>query len=171
MKTVVLINGSGGCGKSTFIKFCAMLNDKVVELSTIDYVKEIATKLGWDGSKTEESRRFLHNLKKALEEWKDIPNIKVVNAVEEDFEHKIFFINVREVENIKKLNNVFDFPPNSKVYTLLVKNSNVKEIKSNGADANVNNYKYDYIIDNSGTLGQLLDKANDFIKEVGNYND
>lgn len=81
MKTIVLINGSGGCGKSTFIKFCAMLNDKVVELSTVDYVKEVATTLGWNGSKTEVDRNFLHNLKKALEEWKDIPNIKVVNAV------------------------------------------------------------------------------------------
>lgn len=167
MKTIVLINGSGGCGKSTFIKFCAMLNDKVVELSTVDYVKKVATTLGWDGSKTEKNRKFLHELKMILEEWNDSPNIKVVNAIAKDLEHEIFFINVREKNSIEKLIEIIESQFNYRIHTLLITNLNIPVIQSNKADANVKEYAaYDYVIDNSGTLGQLLDKAGDFLRKI-----
>ena len=60
---IVIINGSGGCGKSTFIKLCRDICDQlkgktVIELSTVDYVKEVAQYCGWDGSKTELKRAF-----------------------------------------------------------------------------------------------------------------
>lgn len=166
MKTVILINGSGGCGKSTFVDFCKIFNKQAIELSTVDYVKEVARTLGWDGVKDERSRRFLHNLKIALEEWDDSPNIKVMQAIEKDTDHTIFFINVREIKGIKQLHKIFTQMEDIKCYTVLVKNPNVMQITSNEADANVNNYKYDYIIENDGTLGNLLDKAGAFLDEI-----
>ena len=164
MKKIILINGSGGCGKSTFIKLCNFLNDEVIELSTVDYVKEVATYLGWDGSKTEENRAFLHDLKMVLEKWNDSPNLNTIKTIMKDKDHLIFFVNVREIESIKKLkSHTFN---DSKTYTLLIKNSNVLEITSNEADANVNNFEYDYVIDNSGTVGELLDKAKIFLNSI-----
>lgn len=54
----------------------------------------------------------------------------------------------------------------TKCYTVLVKNPNVMQITSNEADANVDHYKYDYVIENDGTLGNLLDKAGAFLDEI-----
>ena len=42
----------------------------------------------------------------------------------------------------------------------------VDEIKSNHADANVENYEYDYIIENDGTLEQLDKMAYLFSEQV-----
>lgn len=45
IRKIVVINGSGGCGKSTFIRSCIDYGLKsgkniiVMELSTVDYVK------------------------------------------------------------------------------------------------------------------------------------
>lgn len=164
MKTIILINGSGGCGKSTFVNFCKMAHPATAELSTVDYVKQVAYTLGWDGTKTEKNRAFLHDLKMALEVWGDIPNLKVMQAIEEDKANDMFFINVREIKSLKRLYEYYSLKEEANVFSVLVKNSNVSEIKSNDADANVNNFAYDYVIDNSGTLGELLDKAYDFMK-------
>lgn len=166
MKKIILINGSGGCGKSTFIKFCKVFSEQVIELSTVDYVKEVAKNLGWDGIKTEKSRKFLHNLKITLEEWDDSPNVTVMQAIEKDTGHCIFFVNVREIEGIRRLYKIFKQMEDTKCYTVLVKNPNVMQITSNEADANVDRYKYDYVIENDGTLGNLLDKAGAFLDEI-----
>lgn len=166
MKTIILINGSGGCGKSTFIRFCKMAHEQTIELSTVDYVKELARSVGWNGSKGEKDRAFLHDLKMALENWKDIPNLKVMKAIEEDCENDVFFVNVREINNIEKLSKHYKHREEYILYTVLVENNNVQKIISNEADANVNNYKYNLIIDNSGSLGQLLDKALYFMNGV-----
>ena len=50
--------------------------------------------------------------------------------------------------------------------SLIVKNSNFKRIYSNMADAKVDNYEYDFIIDNSGTLEDLGRTAKGFIKDI-----
>ena len=56
----VIINGLGGCGKSTFIKLCKDycedpdtygISWKVEELSTVDFVKEVARLCGWKDTK------------------------------------------------------------------------------------------------------------------------
>lgn len=78
MKTkIIIVNGQSANGKTTFEKMvkdiAAEHNKKVVITSTIDIVKEFATMIGWDGSKTPKDRKFLSDLKDALTQWKDIP--------------------------------------------------------------------------------------------------
>jgi hypothetical protein len=51
-KQVFIINGSGGCGKDTFISFVSDIAC-VTNFSSVDKVKEIARIIGWDGEKTE----------------------------------------------------------------------------------------------------------------------
>jgi len=75
------------------------------------------------------------------------------------------FIHIREIAEIEKIKDVI----NAK--TLLVKNPKVKLILSNESDANVNNYTYDYVLLNNGTLEDLQKKAKDFVKKIGNNNE
>lgn len=76
MPKVIVINGMGGVGKSTFVSLCHEIDPMVIETSTVDFVKEIALQAGWDGIKDEAGRRFLSDLKDAMERYKDIPNKK-----------------------------------------------------------------------------------------------
>lgn len=70
-KQIVIINGTGGSGKDTFVQFCSKYN-KVMNFSSIDKVKEIARLIGWDGKKTEKDRKFLSDLKKLTTEYNDM---------------------------------------------------------------------------------------------------
>lgn len=71
------------------------------------------------------------------------------------------FIHIREIAEIEKIKNII----NAK--TLLVKNPKVKLILSNESDANVNNYSYDYVLLNNGTLEDLQRKAKEFVEKLG----
>lgn len=71
------------------------------------------------------------------------------------------FIHIREIAEIEKIKKKI------KAKTLLVKNPKVKLILSNESDANVNNYNYDYMLLNNGTLEDLQKKAQHFIKKIG----
>jgi len=71
------------------------------------------------------------------------------------------FIHIREIAEIEKIKQIID------AKTLLVKNPKVKLILSNESDANVNNYEYDYVLLNNGTLEDLEKKAKDFVGKIG----
>ena len=68
-------------------------------------------------------------------------------------DNEIMFIHIREPEEIKRAVNSF----NAK--TLLIKRDGQEIIKTNYSDANVENYNYDYIIENT-TLADLDLQAN-----------
>ena len=52
------------------------------------------------------------------------------------------------------------------VETILMRNPRVNKIESNHADANVEQYRYDYIIENNGSLEQLDSTIDVFVKTV-----
>ena len=79
MSKVIIINGAGGVGKSTFVSLCHEIDSRVIETSTVDFVKEIALQAGWNGIKDEIGRRFISDLKDAMEHYHDIPNQKLMN--------------------------------------------------------------------------------------------
>ena len=49
-KLIVVINGRGGVGKDTLCSFVSD-NYNVMNISSIDPIKEIAKTIGWDGKK------------------------------------------------------------------------------------------------------------------------
>ena len=59
---IIIINGYAGVGKSTFVEMCKK-DYLVTELSTIDPIKDIASKIGWNGQKEPKDRKFLADLK------------------------------------------------------------------------------------------------------------
>lgn len=145
---------------------------EVYECSTVDWVKEVAKFCGWNGTKSEKNRAFLHDLKMILENWDDSPNKKVRDFIEQRSQNSdksfVFFINVREIDNLKKLKNKYE-QEGFFVYTLLIKNPKVADILSNEADANVGNYSYDQIIINKYDLQFLNDCAEKFIHFIIGY--
>jgi hypothetical protein len=159
-KLMFVINGSGGKGKDSFVKYCAEIL-KVRNVSTVDKVKIAGTFLGWDGTKSEFSRAFLSELKLLAVKYFDHSYVYVTTEMEyfQRDQSNIMFIHSREPEEIQRFVDIG-------CKTILVRNKNVKDITSNMADANVENFNYDYIIDNSGTEKELRVKAHDFIKSL-----
>jgi broad-specificity NMP kinase len=169
--TVVVLNGIGGCGKSTFAKFCTETNYKcrVYELSSIDFVKDVATMCGWDGSKTTKNRTFLHDLKMLLQEWDDVPNKKVFEQIadieklyDEDL---IFFVNIREASEIKNFLNAAK-EKGYNAYSVIVENSNSETTEPQDIIDDIYSTAYDYLIENEGTLDDLRLMAEDFIGDL-----
>ena len=155
-KYIVIINGTGGSGKDTFVSFVSKYN-KVYNFSSIDKVKEIAKEIGWDGGKTEKDRKFLSDLKRLTTEYNDMAFNSIIDAVNRfnNTDEEIMFIHIREPEEIQRAKNTF----NTK--TLLIKREGLDLIESNFSDANVEKYDYDYIINNT-TLEDLEEKAKNF---------
>lgn len=162
MKKVIVINGSGGVGKDTFIDlFTERMNFyglKVDRFSSVDKVKELAMLAGWDGAKDEKSRKFLSDLKFLTSEFCDMPFLSMKQRYEYfcSSYNSVLFLHIREPKEIERACKEFS------AISLLITNSNVPQIISNEADGNVFNYYYNFIIDNSGTLEELKKKAAEF---------
>lgn len=161
-KHIIIINGTGGAGKDTFVNFCAEL-EQVLNVSTVDKVKEAAKILvGWNGEKDEVSRKLLVDLKQLSIAYNDAPTKYILEMAEKfnKSDDKFMFIHIREAEEIEKTKKLL----NAK--TLLISNPRVKLITSNNSDGQVNQYQYDYYIENDGTLEELRNKAEHFMKEL-----
>lgn len=156
MNRYVIINGTGSAGKDEFIKKCKIFDDSVETISTIDYVKSLAKHAGWDGKKDDRGRRFLSDLKDALIRYDDSPFKQTISNAKA-FDNKTVFIHCREPDEILKLKNELS------ATTLLITNKSVDGTIENHADKDVFSYEYDYVVDNSGTIGDLIISANIFL--------
>lgn len=175
---IIIINGSGGSGKSTFVRFCKEVledvpNWDVLELSTVDWVKAVAQFAGWNGRKEEKDREFLYDLKIALQKWNNSPNQKVFDQINTVIDNKmlgkknwLFFVNIREPENIKTFIEQNKKATGLPCATILVVNANVRPIISNPADRDVGQFHYDTVISNSSDLDNLKQWAHDYLEFV-----
>ena len=158
-KQVIIINGTGGSGKDTFVEFCSEFA-KVTNISSVDKVKEAAKILvGWNGEKDEKSRKLLVDLKQLSIEYNDSPTQYIKEQYDKFMENdsEYLFIHIREIEEIEKIKKLL----NAK--TLLIRNPRVALITSNNSDGNVYKYEYDFTIENDGTLEDLKQKAKNFV--------
>lgn len=169
MKKVIITNGSGTNGKDTFSN---LLNKYIPthKYSSINLVKQMLEIAGVDtNNKTEELRKLCSDIKDILTKYGDIP-FKDVSSIVMDFkdnliETDVLLIDIREPEEIARAVKIFG------AETILIRNPNVAAITTNHADANVENYTYDYIIENNGTLEHLEEVAKEFAKYIQNKNE
>lgn len=157
---IIIINGSGGCGKSTFVELCQKNYPNVLNISSVDFVKEVATYCGWDGTKDDVNREFLSDLKDVLTKWNDVPLKKMLEIIDTN-EDKVIFFHIREPYEISKFVDTVD------AKTVQIKRKGIKRF-NNHADLNVDFYSYDYTIYNDGSLEDLENEAVLFMKEVLN---
>ena len=128
-------------------------------------VKKIAKIIGWNGEKDEKSRKFLSDLKKLTTEYNDMSFNSIKNTVEKfkNSDSELLFIHIREPEEIMRASYEFN------AYTLLIKRRGHNKITTNYSDASVENYDYDYIIENT-TLENLDKEAKDFVDSLRKKN-
>ena len=166
-----IINGRPRSGKDTFVNFCLEELGAFGKLiSTVDFVKKIATECGWDGTKDLKNRKFLSDLKDLLTNWGDVPYKKTLQEIDmfkfdldcwNVSDRGVVFIMCREPEEIDR----FERELNAK--SVLIRRASVEfEQQSNHADSEVLNHKYDYIIENNGTVDELKEKAKEFLKNL-----
>ena len=158
-KRVVIINGSGGVGKDTFVECCSEFV-KLKNISSVDKVKEAAKILvGWNGEKDDKSRKLLVDLKALSIEYNDYPIQYIKQEADlflENEDENIMFVHIREISEIEKVKQML----NAK--TLLITSSRVEKITTNASDANVDQYQYDYYISNDKTIEELKEKTRFF---------
>ncbi len=161
-KKIIIINGTGGSGKDTFVSYCGEFA-KVLNVSAVDKVKEAARILvGWNGEKDDISRKLLVDLKDLSVRYNDAPTKYIKSRADEfqNSDYEIMFVHIREASEIKKSQELLG------AKTLLVTNPRVPLITSNDSDGKVNEYNYDYYISNDGSLDDLKAKAAGFVKEL-----
>lgn len=199
---VVIINGSGGSGKDTFVKAVSMTDQEIynekylistdiidqlyyirkknqepcciLNISSIDPIKKIAKEsFNWDGVKNEKSRKLLSDLKRIAIEFSDIPFDYILKKYNQtktnDIKNNILFVHIREIDEIEKLKTYIENDNFADVFTVLVNNPNKVHIMSNISDANVDNYNYDIVVENDGTLKDLYEKAKKFLEIIYGY--
>ncbi len=146
-KLVMVINGRGGVGKDAL---CDALTKqfKVINKSSVDPIKEIATRYGWQGEKTPGARKFLADLKQVFVEYNDLPTEYLVAQYEAFMasDAEVFCAHIREASEIDKF--ISRIP--TKRITMLIRRPDPSGIApyGNAADDGVENYAYDYVFDN-----------------------
>jgi hypothetical protein len=172
MRAVILINGKPRTGKDTFCYLSKEIVDcPVFSLSSVNCVREIFGILDIEETKTEKQRGQMSELKAYLSKW-NVPNLDIIDRIckiasqHDDF---IVFVHVREPENIINLKSVFSkYDPMLRIFeckTLLLKRDTdgIFDAKANNdSDNNVDDYDYDVVIENNGSLDDLKEQVHKF---------
>lgn len=148
-KMIFIVNGKPRAGKDTFAQILNEYMD-VYKYSSVTKVKEIAKQCGWSGAKEERDRKFLHELKMLTSAYSDMSYNDVLDKIRKfergELDADVFVVDIREPEEIDRLVKV------TNAFTIFIENNRVPSITSNSADANVEKYRYDFVIQNNGTL-------------------
>lgn len=164
-KTVIVINGAGGVGKDTLCGF-AEKHFKVMNISSITPIKEIAAMCGWGGEKNDKARKFLSDLKALSIEYNDYPTVWATEKYKEFLSSKleIMFVHIREASEIEKFVRATD----GKAKTLLVRGGErmTKSSYGNVSDDGVENYDYDYYFVNDKNLEEAEREFIKFLSEL-----
>lgn len=162
MKKIYIVNGKPRAGKDTFAELLSK-HCRVFKYSSVDKVKQIAAKCGWDGGKTDKDRKFLADLKRVTTDFNDMSYDDVAEKVayflKTDF-FDVMLIDIREPEEIERAIEGYG------AEAIYINNVNVPMITSNESDANVNNFVYDYVIANDGTLDDFAETVKDFYNRI-----
>ncbi len=171
---VVVINAVAESGKSSFVNFLLDSEYKCVkniyEISTIDLITNFAITLGWDGIKNEKSRKFLSDVKMLVSEFNDGTFKYVTKYCDSVFSHAadtnssvVVFVHCREPKEIQKIK---DYYKDECKTLLMLRDCKLENVPNNDGDRSVFAYKYDYTIENNGTLLDLKEKAKEFILKL-----
>jgi len=165
VKKIIIINGYPRSGKDLFAEYLKQIlhsqyKIKTTIISSVQQVKKAAELLGWNGEKTEINRNALSDLKDLSTKYWDGPFNLISSHIRQMGDNECLVFMIREPAEIKKVAN--DFP---QTITVFIENKN--SIKAdNHADSNVENYDYDFKLNNNKTKEDLFELTNTFIKVV-----
>ena len=164
-KVAIVINGAGGVGKDTLCELAAK-HFKVMNISSITPIKEIAALCGWDGTKDNKSRKFLSDLKNLCVEYNDFPTSWAKARYDEFLlsDDEILFVHIREPKEIEK----FVSATGGNAATLLIRGGKrmSNEKYGNASDDGVEDYPYDYYFLNENTIDVAERDFAELIKKI-----
>ena len=162
MKKIFIVNGKPRAGKDTFAELLGK-HCRVFKYSSVDKVKQIAAKCGWDGSKMDKDRRFLAELKRITTEYNDMSYDDVAEKVayflKTDF-FDVMLIDIREPEEIDRAIEGFG------AEAVFIVNKNVPAVTTNSSDRDVELFEYDHIVLNNGTLEDFEETVKEFYNRI-----
>ena len=178
---VVIINGAPRSGKDTFVQlatdYCNIDESAhILNISSVDPIKNALTGFGWSGEKTHEIRDILSGIKKIWIVAQNGPTMFMMNNILQFHmthvgEDNIVFCHIREPEEITKLVNAISGMDimGIEIMTLFV----IREPFNNDIDNNdsddfdiISKYPYDVVIHNDGDLAQYDEKVCTFIDNL-----
>lgn len=165
---IIVINGKGGVGKDTLVNF-ALEKYNGKNISSIDLVKEIALKAGWNGVKDDRGRKLLSDLKKAFTDYGNMIESDLSLKTFDFLAHtikstipRILFVHIREpkmiqwyISHTKTIISKFEYADvkDIPVLSLLITREGISEKSyGNASDDNVNDYNYDLVYQNNCSL-------------------
>ena len=164
-KLTLVINGRGGVGKDTLCE-AAAARYRVMNVSSITPIKQLAAACGWQGEKTDRARRFLADLKALTAAYNDYPTVWITEQYRAflEGEDEILFVHIREGEEICK----FVQATGGQAKTLLVRADRrmAAHTYGNASDDMVENYAYDYYFDNDDAPDVAAEKFLLFLADI-----
>ena len=164
-KLTLVINGRGGVGKDTLCE-AAAARYRVMNVSSITPIKQLAAACGWQGEKTDRARRFLADLKALTAAYNDYPTVWITEQYRAflEGEDEILFVHIREGEEISK----FVQATGGQAKTLLVRADRrmAAHTYGNASDDMVENYAYDYYFDNDDAPDVAAEKFLLFLADI-----
>ncbi|MDR0367458.1 MAG: hypothetical protein LBH41_02680 [Rickettsiales bacterium] len=152
MKTIITINGKGGCGKDTLCEIAGR-HFRTLNISSITPIKELAAMAGADYDKSDRARKFLGDLKALCAQYNDLPTRYCLGEAEKFLAGgaELMFAHIREPAEIEKFTARARALAGDRadVRTLLVRSKRVEEkVFGNPSDDGVDGYAYDWTYDN-----------------------
>ena len=163
---IIIINGKGKSGKDTVINWIkSNFNDiNIYNFSSIDPSKQAAEIFGCYG-KSDRDRKFLSKLKELSIWYNDHPTIYLYKQIKSIYTtNNIVFLHIREAEEIEKMRTLL-YEKSYDAYTLYI-HRNINDY-GNKSDDNVENYVYDYYIDNSKEFEYTIQDIKKFLTFIG----
>ena len=160
---IIVINGCAESGKDSFVEFAMEGDYPVYNFSTVDFIKDVARNLGWNGTKDERGRRLLSDLKDALSLYDDIPYKKVLEKIKQINEpNAIVFVHSREPKDMNH------WVESTGAKSLFIRRPAAEDVQHNNhADNGVFDYDYDYVYSNEESISKLREGAIKFTNWIG----
>jgi len=151
--TIVIMNGSGGCGKDTFVKM-ATKSLGYYKTSIIDYPKEVLGVTDKTIKSNEVRKRLSDYLDNNFNECFEV----LIKKVKENARN-IVFVDIRETDVIALFSYFCLMDLDTLPITVHVDKGTEKKGNHADDDTDTDKYEYDIYIDNNKTLDDLNDKA------------
>lgn len=177
----ILISGKSGSGKDQFSKYVEEILDRkdyrILTIHYADFVKYCCSQYyDWDGKKDVYGRALLQRIgtdvvrKKYPTYWAEIV-AKFISATSDDWDFVLIpdwrFINEYNVTKYYNKDSITvrvnRLNPDGTFYLnpLFTAEQNAHE-----SECELDDYYFDYTVDNSSTLEELKKRANEFVKEI-----
>ena len=156
---IVMIAGKAGSGKDEVVSIICRHNNRAKRFAFADNLKTMARSLGWDGKKDERGRLFLQQLGKVgrnynPDVWAKFVEWQIRDELLDTHNNLFVIPDFRFPNEYRVLHRHWD---NIITIKLIGRASDLGNNANDVSEHSLESFKFDYTIDNSGTLQELED--------------